>query len=87
MSARAAQGQAGREMGAGMVGERLRRAGCREEGSLREAGGHACDPEADNACRLWPSSWPDQVSGDRRESRDVLMVASAGPGAWGQGKG
>ena len=50
VSARAAQGQAGREMGAGMVGERLRRAGCREEGSLREAGGHACDPEADNAC-------------------------------------
>ena len=69
--ARAAQGQAGRELGAGMVGERLRRAGRREEGSLREAGGHACDPEADNACRLWPSSWLDQVSGDRRESRDA----------------
>ena len=70
-----------------MVGERLRRAGHREEGSLREAGGHACDPEADNACRLWPSSWLDQVSGDRRESRDAPTVASAGPCAWGPGKG
>ena len=61
--------------------------GFREEGSLREAGGHACDSEADNACRLCPSSRLDQVSGDRRESRDAPTVVSAGQGVWGQGKG